>query len=170
MMSVRREKLADIPAIREISESVFGQPGEADLVDALRATGKVALSLVAVDDDDVVGYVLFSPAVIEAKRGNIAALGMAPLAVTPLRQRCGIGSQLIRTGIDQCRQLGHERVVVVGHPEYYRRFGFVRADKFGLRCEYDVPVENFMVLALTPGALENCAGLARYAPEFSAVA
>jgi putative acetyltransferase len=170
MVSIRPEQPADIPAIREINEAVFGQPAEADLVDALRAAGKVTLSLVALEDQEIVGYILFTPAVIETPRGNLPALGLAPLAVTPLLQRRGIGSQLMRTGIEQCRKLGHERLVVVGHPEYYRRFDFVRANKYGLRCEYDVPVENFMALELKPDAFANCAGLVRYAPEFKGVA
>jgi putative acetyltransferase len=117
-----------------------------------------------------VGYVLFSPATIEVPGRAIPALGLAPLAVTPTMQRRGIGSQLMRAGIEQCRKLGHERVVVVGHPEYYRRFDFVRANKYGLRCEYDVPVENFMALELKTGAFANCAGLVKYAPEFRTVA
>jgi putative acetyltransferase len=170
MVSIRPEKPTDIPAIREVNESVFGQPAEADLVDALRAAGKVTLSLVAAEGPEIVGYILFSPAIIEVPGRAIPALGLAPLAVTPVLQRRGIGSELMRAGIEQCRKLGHERVVVVGHPEYYRRFDFVRANKYGLRCEYDVPVENFMALELKPGAFSNCAGLVKYAPEFSTVA
>jgi len=170
MVLVRQEKTADIPAIREVNEAVFGQTAEADLVDALRVARKVTLSLVAVEGEEVVGHILFSPVTIETKHGGVSALGLAPLAVTPSMQRRGIGSQLIRAGIEQCQGLGHVRVVVVGHPEYYRRFGFVRADKFGLRCEYDIPVENFMALEMKPGAFANCAGLVRYAPEFKAVA
>jgi putative acetyltransferase len=170
MLLIRPEAATDRAAIREVSESVFGQSAEADLIDALRAARKVTLSLVAVEAKEVVGFILFSPATIETAHGVVAALALAPLAVTPTLQRRGIGSELMRTGIDQCRQLAHQRIVVVGHPEYYRRFNFARANKFGLRCEYDVPVENFMALELSANAFANCAGLVKYAPEFSAVA
>lgn len=170
MLLIRPETAADITAIREVNESVFGQSAEADLVDALRQARKITLSLVAVEAKEVVGYLLFSPATIETPNGVVPALGLAPIAVTPTMQRRGIGSQLMRTGIDQCRQLAHQRIVVVGHPEYYRRFNFVRANKYGLRCEYDVPVENFMALELSAGAFANCAGLVKYAPEFATVA
>lgn len=170
MLLIRPETAADIAAIREVNESVFGQSAEADLVDALRQARKITLSLVAVEAKEVVGYLLFSPATIETPNGVVPALGLAPIAVTPTMQRRGIGSQLMRTGIDQCRQLAHQRIVVVGHPEYYRRFNFVRANKYGLRCEYDVPVENFMALELSAGAFANCAGLVKYAPEFATVA
>ncbi|HKQ30375.1 MAG TPA: N-acetyltransferase [Burkholderiales bacterium] len=170
MVSIRPERPADIPAIREINEAAFGQHAEADLVDALRAAGKLTLSLVAVEGQETLGYVMFSPAIIETVRGHLPVLGLAPLAVTPTLQRRGIGSQLMQAGIDECRKLGHERVVVVGHPEFYRRFNFVRANKYGLRCEYDVPVENFMALELKSGSFANCAGLVKYAPEFKAVA
>src|SRR5689334_17084617 len=141
MIRIRLEEPADVAAIRELNEMVFGQSAEADLVDALRGAGKITLSLMALENDVIVGYVVFSPVAIETAQAKQPTLALAPLAVTPLLQRRGIGSQLVQTGIEQCRRLGHERVIVVGHQQYYRRFNFVRADKFGLRCEYEVPPE-----------------------------
>jgi putative acetyltransferase len=168
-MLIRPETAADSAAIREVNESTFGQSAEADLVDALRRARKITLSLVAVEQREVVGYILFSPATIDTVHGAVPALALAPLAVTPTLQRRGIGSELMRQGIKQCRQLAHQRIVVVGHPEYYRRFNFTRANKYGLRCEFDVPVENFMALELVPGAFAKCAGLVAYASEFKSV-
>jgi putative acetyltransferase len=93
-------------------------------------------------------------------------MGLAPLAVLPECQRQGIGAQLVWHGLDECRRLEQDFVVVLGHPEYYRRFGFVPAASKNLRCEYPVPPEAFMVLKLRSGALENCDGLVKYGPEF----
>jgi putative acetyltransferase len=86
--------------------------------------------------------------------------------VLPNRQREGIGSFLVRRGLDECRRLGHERVVVLGYPEYYGRLGFLPASRVGIRCEYDAPEGAFMVMELRPGAFSGCAGTAVYAPEF----
>ncbi len=156
--------------MREVKEQGFGQPGEADLVDALRAAGGVTLSLVAVIDARVVGHILFSPVVVAAPGGGEwAAVGLGPMAVAPEHQRAGIGSALIRRGLDELREAGHLVVVVVGHPSYYPRFGFVRASAHGLRWEHQVPDDVFMVCELSPGALAGRAGEVRYRPEFSRV-
>jgi putative acetyltransferase len=88
------------------------------------------------------------------------------MAVLPELQNQGIGSRLVREGLDECRRIGCDVVVVVGHPEYYPRFGFVPASQKGLCCEYPVPDEVFMALELKPGALANQEGLLRYRPEF----
>lgn len=96
-------------------------------------------------------------------------LGLAPVAVMPEYQGKGIGSSLIRQGLKECAQLGTQAIVVLGAPEYYRRFGFKSAKEQGLKCEYDVPDEAFMVLELVQGVLKNCAGIVKYCPEFSMV-
>jgi putative acetyltransferase len=155
----------------------FGQPQEASLVDALRASAHPHVSLVAVEDGEVVGQIFFSPVSIEpdetvSKKAVAAtgtAMGLAPMAVLPQHQNQGIGSQLVREGLQACLRLGCEVVVVLGHPEYYPRFGFVPASRKGLRCEYDVPDEVFMATELVPGALEGVRGLVKYHPEFSKV-
>lgn len=136
------------------------------MVCRLREGGKVTLSLVAVEDDRVVGHILFSPVTIESEAEVRAAAGLAPLAVLPELQRSGIGSRLVRAGLEECRNAGHECVVVLGHPDYYPRFGFVPAICYGVRCEFDVPDEAFMVIELREGALRGRAGTARYQPEF----
>jgi putative acetyltransferase len=91
------------------------------------------------------------------------------MAVLPEHQRRGVGSLLVRAGLEECRRAGHGCVVVLGHPEYYPRFGFVPASRHGLAWEHSAPDEAFMVLALRDGALDGLGGVVRYAPEFGAV-
>lgn len=165
-ISIRRETPADAAAVRRVEELAFARADEAALVDALRAHGNVTLSLVAEEDGRVVGHVLFSPVVI----GATAAVGLAPLAVLPQCQRRGIGAALVERGLAECRAAGHECAVVLGEPEYYARFGFESAARYGVRCEFDAPEGAFMMVALRPGALAGLSGVARYLPEFGAVA
>jgi putative acetyltransferase len=96
-------------------------------------------------------------------------VGLAPMAVAPGNQKQGIGSVLVREGLARCRAAGVEGVVVVGHAGYYPRYGFVPAQQFGLRCEYDVPADVFMALEFSPGALSGVSGLVRYHPAFGTV-
>ena len=123
----------------------------------------------AEDNGRIVGHIFFSPVVIEAQQQNLFGAGLAPLAVWPERQNEGIGSMLVERGLIECRNAGHRFVVVLGHPEYYPRFGFVPASRFNIKSEYDVRDEAFMALELRKDALQNCAGIAKYQPEFSGV-
>lgn len=165
-MNVRNEQAVDVPAIRRVNELAFGRADEAILVDAVRASGKATVSLVATDGSEVVGHILFSPVTIEAAGGALSIVGLAPMAVLPERQRGGIGSMLVRAGLERCGALGHSAAVVLGHPEYYPRFGFAPASRFGIRSEYAAPDEAFLAIELRPGALDAAAGRARYAEEF----
>ncbi len=168
---IRRERPEDHAAVRQINERAFEQPEEAELVDRLRSRGKAVLSLVAVRDGEIAGHILFSPVAIESS-GEIttgAALGLAPMAVLPELQRLGIGSRLVEAGLEQCRKAGHQGIVVLGHADYYPRFGFVPASRFGLTSEYDVPDEVFMALELRQGAFSGRSGKVRYQPEFAEV-
>ena len=169
MRVVRAEASGDLSAIRHVNELAFGRPNEADLVDALRRAAGTYVSLVAEQDGKVVGHVLFTEVRVESDAGSWDALGLAPMAVLPEYQRQGIGSQLVRSGLDACARQGHAVVVVLGHPTYYPRFGFVPAAAKGLRCEYPVPDEVFMVAELVPGALDGRTGLVKYRPEFAEV-
>jgi putative acetyltransferase len=105
--------------------------------------------------------------IIESQEQAFPAIGLAPMAVLPELQRQGIGSLLVKTGLEACRKAGHKGVVVLGHPDYYPRFGFVPASKYGITCEYDAPDETFMAIELCQGALQGQAGIARYQPEFN---
>jgi putative acetyltransferase len=166
MPLVRRERPEDIAAIRQVNEQAFGRPDEADLVDVLRARGKAVLSLVAAEGDRIVGHILFSPVTIDSGDRTFPAVGLAPMAVLPERQSRGIGSLLVKAGLEECRNAGYDCVVVLGHPGYYPRFGFVPASRYGIRSEYAVPDAAFMILAFREEALRDRAGVVKYQPEF----
>lgn len=164
---VREETLADTAAVRDVVTAAFGQPGEAGLVDSIRANGRAVISLVAEEDGVVVGHILFSPVTLE--EGTARVLGLAPLSVAREHQRRGIGGELMRAGLARARELEYEAVVLLGHPEYYPRFGFVPASQFGLHCEYDAPADAFMAIELRPGGLAGTRGLAKYCEDFAAL-
>ena len=163
---IRQEASADASAIRHVNQQAFRQTEEADLVDTLRRRGAFTLSLVALLADQIVGHILFTPVQIESADSSFEAIGLGPMAVLPTHQRNGIGSRLVQAGLEECRRVGHGVVVVVGHPEYYPRFGFLPARRFGIRYEEEVPEEVFMVLELREGALAGRSGTVRYQPEF----
>jgi putative acetyltransferase len=167
LIEVRLEQEADRDAVRRVNEAAFGQPDEADLVDRLRAQAHPYLGLVALVEGVVVGHIAFSPITLDPPRPGLSAWGLAPMAVLPERQRQGVGTALVPEGLAACRRAGGEAVVVLGHPEYYPRFGFRPASSFGLRSEYDVPDEAFMARELVPGALDGASGLVRYHPTFA---
>ena len=148
MVQIRSEQSNDIVAIHRVYEQAFGGDPEANLVDRLRATGSLILSLVAIEDHEVVGHIAFSPVRIDSTSGTKGAVGLGPLGVLPAYQRRGIGSELVRAGLAELRKAGHGVVVVLGHPNYYPRFGFVPAENHGIRWEYDAPSEAFMVKEL----------------------
>ena len=164
MIYVREETAADIDVVREINELAFGQPGEAGLVDKLRESCTEVLSLVAIQDDHIVGHILFSPVTIESDGREVVGIGLGPMAVRPEYQNRGIGTALVREGLARLKAQGCDFVVVLGHPQYYPRFGFVPAGRYGIRCEWEVPDEVFMIQVFSKTILS---GLARYRPEFS---
>lgn len=163
---IRHETDADIAGIRSVVQAAFGRPGEAGLVDALRRAGALALSSVAAIGEQIVGHVAFSPITIGGRR---PALALAPLAVAPDWQRQGIGSALVRCGLDACRRAGHEIVIVLGAPAFYGRFGFMPASEAGIECPFPAPPGAFMVLELSPGAARGCRGMVHYRSEFELV-
>ena len=165
-MTVRPETPADAAAVRRVTVAAFGQPDEADLVDRIRARAPGYLALVAEDGGEVVGHIAFSAVRVDGAPG-LRAVGLAPMAVAPERQRGGVGSALVEAGLAACRAAGVEAVVVLGHPAYYPRFGFAPARAFGLRDEYGAPPEAFMALELVPGALAEAAGTVRYDPALA---
>lgn len=170
MISIRPESPEDASAVRRLNELAFGQSAEAELVDRLRAACGDALSLVAVADA-VVGHILFTPVIVESASTRIVGMGLAPMAVLPDRQRQGIGAQLVRRGVDILRERGCPFVVVVGHPEYYPRFGFERASARALASQWEgMPVEAFMALILDEHVMAGVSGVARYRDEFDEVA
>lgn len=163
---IRPEALGDVPAIADVTDQAFGGPAESLLIERLRAAGAATVSLVAERGPEVVGHILFSPMVIEGPNGDAEALGLAPMAVRPDLQKAGIGSALIRTGLESCRKMDVGRVILLGHPEYYPRFGFQPASTFGIKGDYEVPDEVFMAIELIPGAFDGITGTAHYHKEF----
>ena len=167
MITIRREQPDDITTVHLINEKAFGQPAEANLVDTLRTACPNALSLVALWDGQVVGHILFTPVNIQTAKGAIQGMGLAPMAVVPERQRQGVGSQLVEAGLKALRQRACPYVIVLGHPEYYPRFGFVPASRYGLACQWEgVPDDAFMVLLLDEASMAGVSGVARYRGEF----
>lgn len=167
MITIRTENPADIAAVYNIQSLAFGQPSEANLVDALRQHADPFISLVAELSGQIVGHIFFSPVSIEDENSSFMAMGLAPMAVLPEFQNQGIGSALVTTGLDECRRLGHDVIVVLGHAKYYPRFGFISAQSKGIQSEYNVPADVFMVAELTSGALRGRKGLAKYHAAFS---
>lgn len=166
---IRPETAVDAAAVYEVESAAFGRPDEADLIRKLQQSGIELISLVACLDEQVVGHILFSPVTVRNEEGAFMAVALGPLAVVPVRQQKGIGSQLCRAGLDACLQAGHELVFVLGHAAYYPRFGFVTAEPLGLRCQFDVPEEAFMVAELVPGAIGERQGVVFYHPLFREV-
>lgn len=162
-ITIREERESDIPAIRRINDLAFGREVEGQLVDALREAEAVILSLVAVEGEEIVGHILFSPVTIEEKH---EVAGLAPLAVLPTHQKKGIGKELTWEGLKRLKEMGIPAVIVFGHPEYYPAFGFVPAREFGLTCEYPEAGDAFMALELEPGWFSDKKGLARHHPVF----
>jgi putative acetyltransferase len=167
-MRIRPEAGGDHEAVRRVNRTAFGRDDEGRLVDELRAGGHAPFSLVAEVDGEVVGHIMFSDLRIRTSGGVIGALALAPVAVAPERQRRGIGSSLVRKGLRLCGEGGHRIVVVLGHPEYYPRFGFSAELAGPLSCSfYAGPA--LMALELVPGALDGVHGELIYAPPFDHV-
>lgn len=167
MLLLRHESPDDIEAIDSVNRTAFDGPGEADLVKALRDADGVVLSLVAELEGIVVGHILFSPASVVQDETSRPIIALAPMGVLPEHQRSGIGSALVVEGLQQLREAGHGAVAVLGHKEFYPRFGFVPAHQHNISCEYPVAPEYFMVTELQPGALNSVSGTVKYHPAFA---
>lgn len=165
-IEIRAEASSDQDAVRRLHVVAFPTSAEAMLVDDLRLKARPLVSLVAEKDGEVVGHILFTPVSLSGHTDK-ALMGLAPMAVSPEFQRQGIGSALVEAGLAQCNDLGIAAIVVLGHPQYYPRFGFVPAVGHGIDSDYDAPEEAFMVLELQPGALADCSGRIHYHPAFA---
>jgi putative acetyltransferase len=165
-MRIRPEEPTDQDAVRVINTDAFDTFAEANLVDALREQANPTVSLVAENEGKVVGHIMFSPVTLDADPA-IKIMGLAPMAVTPNHQRTGIGTALVRAGLEQCELLDYAAVIVLGHPDYHPRFGFQPASIFNITSKYDVPDEAFMALELQPEALEGKSGTIHYHEAFS---
>jgi putative acetyltransferase len=165
--AIRAERLEDLESIREVNRLAFGQDAEARLVDRLRADGLVVSSLVATEGPRVIGHLLFSELPIETDSAVIRGAALAPMSVIPSHQRQGIGSFLVREGLEECRRGGVAVVVVLGHLDYYPRFGFSTERAKCLRSRYSGA--HFMALELVPRVLDGVLATVRYPPAFAEV-
>lgn len=173
---IRPERPGDEDAIRAVHLAAFARDGhegegEADLVDGLRAAGAYPPELTVVSEVEgrVVGHVLISFATIESESGSVPCLALAPLAVLPGYERLRLGTRLMRYALAEAVPLGHRLVIVLGHPKYYRHFGFRPAAAARIACQWPAAHDAFMVLELVPGALEGVTGMARYHPAFDSL-
>jgi len=169
MIKIRGEQKQDILAIRKVNIRAFSQTQEADIVDKLRQNCRGLISLVAVMQSQVVGHILFSPATVEYEDRTVQGMGLAPMAVLPEYQRQGIGSKLIRAGIAKLKRRQCPFIIVIGHAEYYPRFGFEPASRYRIRCEWEVPDDAFMILSLNKSGMQGVLGVAKYRPEFAEI-
>lgn len=167
VLGVRTAGMGDLETIREVNRLAFGRDSEACPVDRLRDNGLVVASLVAVEGDRVIGHILFSELPIETDSKVIRGAALAPMSVIPSRQRQGIGSSLVRAGLEQCGNRGVEVVIVLGHLNYYPRFGFSPEKAKCLRSRYSGA--HFMALELVPRVLDGVVGTVRYPSAFDAV-
>jgi putative acetyltransferase len=165
-MNIRFEQPGDIEKIRELNLQAFETDAEANLVDVLRNTAVELISMVAEENGEVIGHILFSPV---ALAGGLRIMGLAPMAVLPDWQNRGVGTKLVNAGLQACEEAGYEAVVVLGHADYYPRFGFVPSVNYGIKSEYDVPPEVFMVKELQQGALKGRTGTVKYNQAFNEV-
>ena len=159
----REERITDHDAIRNVHVVSFPTAAESSIIDALRSADKLTISLVACDNDTVVGHVAFSAVTVDE---TAVGLGLGPVAVVPEYRRRGIADKLIRTGLKKCGTLGYGFIVVLGDPAYYCRFGFKAASSWGLVDEFGGG-SAFQAIELSNGAIPDGGGTARYGQEFS---
>ncbi len=170
---LRKETYADFADIFEVNKMAFGQEDEAKLVSALRNNAAVfvpELSIVATENNKIVGHILFTKIIIKGEQGNnYESLGLAPMSVRPELQRKGIGGLLIKKGLEIATGLGFKSVIVLGHEHYYPKFGFEPAGKWSIKAPFDVPSNVFMAIELIKDGLENISGTVIYPREFETV-
>ncbi|MBC1489479.1 N-acetyltransferase [Listeria sp. FSL L7-1485] len=169
-MMIRTEQPKDYQAIRQLNEQAFKGTVEADLIEHIRESEfyQPGLSLVAeAEDGQLIGYIMFSEISLETENKNRFILALAPLAVLPEFQGARIGSKLMEEGIRLSREKAYPAIAVLGHADYYPRFGFKTSEAFGIPSPFDVPAEYYMLLELYNGSLENLQGAIQYPEAFA---
>jgi putative acetyltransferase len=166
VISLRPATPDDYLEIRYVNERAFPSPDEANLVEALRASGALVLELIAESGGRLVGHILFSDLPIESPHLTVRAAALAPMSVHPDFQRRGIGGALVHMSIPMLAHAGFEAIIVLGHPDYYSRFGFSPEAASSLQHPFP-PDPHFMALELSPGILDHFHGRVHYAPPFN---
>ncbi|WP_417887578.1 GNAT family N-acetyltransferase [Zunongwangia sp.] len=172
-IKIRQEKPEDHQEVFELIRETFLQESNSDhqehfLVNRLRKSSYFLpqLSLVAEYDHKIVGYVLLIRITIQNDKDKFPALALAPIAVLPNFQQKGIGSKLLSIVHKKAKNLDYELVIVLGHEEYYPRFGYEQANKFDIQAPFEVPAKNFMLKELTPNAAQHISGMVVYPEVF----
>ena len=167
-VKVRQENQSDGKAIAVVNRSAFGGEAEAQLVDVVRQSKSYIpeLSLVAEIGDRVSGHIMLFQAHLDRQGKQSEILALAPMSVVPSQSHRGIGSTLLEVALEKATSLGHKAVVVIGHPDYYQRFGFEHASKWGISSSLPVPEDSITAKELVTGALKG-GGLLIYPPEFT---
>ena len=172
MITIRDETPKDHNTVHELTVSAFtssefGHNGEAALIDSLRANCDCCLSLVACSADHVVGHILFTPVAIRTSTEETHGMGLAPMSVAPHHQRIGIGSSLVTAGLNQLFDDHCPFVVVLGHPDYYPRFGFLPAADYGISHGFSGSPQELFFISFRPSTATGCdGGMAYYRSEF----
>lgn len=166
-MQIRSAEPRDYDAIRKVNDDAFEGMQESALVARLRGEGAAAIDLVALEEEQVLGHILLSPLFLEVSGEPRKALALAPMAVAPAWQRKGIGTALVEEAVRCARAGGWEAVIVLGHPDYYRRFGFSPEPLHGFEAPFSGAA--FMALELVPGVLKGSPGCIRYGKAFEEV-
>lgn len=167
-IKIRRETEEDYDKIKRVNDLAFGQKNEGLLVEKLRQTVNYipALSLVAELNNEIIGHILFYPVTVHSAGSEYPTLSLGPMAVIPAFQCKGVGRKLVFEGLEVAKSLGHESVIVIGHPEYYPRFGFRLASKWDIKTPFEVPMEVFLAIELVEGSLRGKSGIVEYPKEF----
>ena len=168
-LKIRKEEVRDFIDVSNVIEEAFRDAEHTDhnehnLVRKLRTSSAFnpELSIVALDGEKIIGHILFT----EIKIGEDTSLALAPLAVLPEYQGKGIGRVLIEEGHKKAKEEGYKSVIVLGHPEYYPKFGYKPATNWGVKAPFDVPNESFMAIELVKEGLVGVSGIVEYAKEF----
>ncbi|MDU5110211.1 MAG: N-acetyltransferase [Clostridium sp.] len=173
MLTIREEEIKDYNEVKKVVEesfktAEFSDKDEHNLVRRLRNSNEFIkeLSLIAEEENEILGYVLLTKALIKGESTSYETLALAPLAVLPKHQKSGIGKNLMNKAIERAKELGYKSIVVLGHENYYPKFGFEKASKYGVKAPFEVPDEAFMILELLPGGLNGVSGIVKYSKAF----
>ncbi len=166
-MIIRKETKEDYKSIYEVNKKAFNQNDESELIQRIRTSKYfiAELSLVAEENGKIIGHILFSKIKIIGEK-EYESLSLAPMSVLPKFQKQGIGEKLVKKGLKKAKNLGFDSVIVIGHKDYYPRFGFEKASKWNIKCSFEVPDDAFMAFELKVGALENKSGTVQFPKEF----
>jgi len=172
-IKIRQETPSDYPIVFKLIEKAFHNLELSDhqehfLVERLRKSEAFIpkLSLVAEQNNQILGHIILSNIKINNEEESMESLALAPISVLPDFQNQGIGGQLIRTAHRIAKELGFSSIILIGHTDYYPRFGYERLDKYGIQLPFDVPVENAMVIELIEGSLKQVSGVVEYSKAF----